>query len=69
MGNQMKSAVIPRPPLGDAERRRFDAATKSRLDLFSSVFSNKIRLLDPATATTSEVASKVNELISLLQLR
>jgi hypothetical protein len=64
----MRRREIPRvPPTADAERRGFDEATKERLEVIAGLRGVKIALLDPATATASDCAGKINEILALLQ--
>jgi hypothetical protein len=64
----MKKRAIPRvPPTSDAESMAFNTAVKERLELMFGVRGTAIKLLEPSTATTAEVAAKLNELIALLQ--
>lgn len=63
----MKRNAIPAVPPGEPERRRFDAALKERLELFSGDIGGKIVALNTATATAADCAEKINELLALLQ--
>jgi hypothetical protein len=63
----MKRNAIPSVPPGESVRRRFDAALKERMDMFSGDIGEKIVALDTATATTADCAAKINEILMLLQ--
>lgn len=64
----MSRRSIPRvPPVQDPERRGFDEAVKERLEILFGVRGVKIAPLDTATATTAQCATKINEILSLLQ--
>lgn len=56
---------LPRSSVG-TDRRPFDEIVKERLDLLAGQRGVKVKEL-PATATSAEIISKVNELIRLLQ--
>lgn len=64
----MSRRSIPRvPPVQDPERRGFDEAVKERLEVISGLRGVKVAQLDPETATTAQCASKINEILALLQ--
>lgn len=63
----MKKPPIPSVPTGDRTRAGFDSAVKERLELLGGERNTKIKPLDPETATLSDIATKLNELIYLLQ--
>lgn len=63
----MTRRQIPKVPPGDTERKRFDDSIKERIQLFSGELGVRLALLDPATATVSDCAKKINEVILLLQ--
>lgn len=64
----MKPRNIPRvPPVQDPERRGFDEAVKERLEILFGSRGVKIEALNTATATTEQCASKINEILALLQ--
>lgn len=62
-----KRKPLPAVPQGTDEQQRFDAAVKQRLQLFSGELGGQVALLDTSTATAADCASKINELIKLLQ--
>ena len=45
----------------------FEKAVKERLEQIAGERGTKIKPLDPATATSADIYSKINELIALLQ--
>ncbi len=64
----MNRRAIPRvPPTVERERTGFDEAVKERLEVISGLRGVKVAQLDPETATTAQCASKINEIIALLQ--
>lgn len=63
----MRKPAIPSVPKVDDPRDRFDGAVKETLEIFKGERGAKISLLLPATATTEQIALKVNELLALLQ--
>ncbi len=57
----MKKPAVPK------SNSPFEKAVKERLELVAGERGEKIKLLDPQTATTTDLANKINELIALLQ--
>lgn len=59
---------IPRvPPTPDAERRGFDEAVKERQEVIAGLRGQRITPLNTSTATATQCAIKINELLALLQ--
>lgn len=63
----MKLRAIPPVPKGDSPREGFDTALKENLEVITGRRSDKIKLLDPATATLTDVANKINEILARIQ--
>lgn len=63
----MKRRAITKAPAGIGERRTFDESVKERLEVIEGLRGGKIAPLDPETATTAQCATKINEILALLQ--
>lgn len=61
----MKKPGIPSPPY-DPSRARFDSALKETLEQITGVRGTRITQLN-ANASLSDVITKINELITVLQ--
>lgn len=62
----MRKPAIPQVPRGTDPRDRFDAAVKETLEIVAGRRGTPIKPL-LTTATTAEIAAKLNEVLELLQ--
>lgn len=63
----MKKPSIPSIPKDGEPRVRFDQAVKESIEIIKGDRGTRIVPLNEVTATTQQVAEKVNELLSMLQ--
>lgn len=66
MRTPRKPAIPPTPKPGE-NRARFDQALRENVEIVTGRRSDPIALLDPATATAEDCASKINEILARLQ--
>lgn len=62
----MKKPSIPLVPKRDEDRTRFDQALKETVEIIKGDRGARITPLNEVTATTQQVAAKLNEVIALL---
>jgi hypothetical protein len=62
----MKKPPIPPLPKDGESRTRFDQALKESVEIIKGDRGTRIEPLDEVTATTQQVAVKINEIIALL---
>ena len=62
-----RKPAIPSTPKPDENRARFDQAVRENIEILTGRRSDPIALLDPATATAEDCASKINEILARLQ--
>ena len=62
----MKKPSIPSIPKDGEPRIRFDQAVKENIEIIKGDRGTRIVPLNEVTATTQQVAAKVNEIIALL---
>ena len=63
--SSVKKPAIPKEPT-DPIRARFDSALKENIEIIKGLRGNKVAVLD-TNASLSDVITKVNNLIDLLQ--
>lgn len=63
----MRKPSIPQVPRVSDDRGRFDSSLKESLEVMMGRRGTKLVALDTTTATTAQIAAKVNEIIEALQ--
>lgn len=63
----MKKPAIPPTPKAGEDRARFDQAVKEALEVVLGRRGGAITPLNAETATSSEVAAKINEILGIIQ--
>lgn len=63
----MKKPGIPPVPKVDEDRVRFDGAVKESLETVLGRRNSTVKPLDPLTATTANIVSKINEILGIMQ--